>query len=129
MLKPLTAVLAIVIVAMIAASAGLAQAQGLPAAPTGLSVAAVDWPDQVTVSWQAADGATLCRIGWVAFDKITAVQNAGRPWLDASLLRMSPTTDRPRTSRTACCRACSTPSSSAVSTAGLVPPPGRIGPI
>ena len=85
MLKSLTTIIAIAVVVLIAASAGLApaQAQDLPAKATGVSVVAGDRPDQVTISWQAGDGATLYRIGWVAFDKIAAVQNANRPWLDA----------------------------------------------
>ena len=85
MLKTLTVVLAFIILALVVAAAGLmpARAQGLPAKPSGVSVAAGARADEVTVSWQAADDATLYRIGWVAFDKIVAVRNANRHWLDA----------------------------------------------
>ena len=85
MLKTLTVVLAFTILALVVAAAGLmpASAQGLPAKPTGVTAADGAQPGEVTVSWQAVDGAALYRIGWVAFDDITAVQNAGRPWLDA----------------------------------------------
>ena len=85
MLKRLTVVLAFIILALVVAAAGLmpARAQGLPAKPAGVSAAAGDRADEVTVSWQAADDATFYRIGWVAFDKIVAVRNANRPWLDA----------------------------------------------
>ena len=85
MLKTLTAALAVVIVALVAAAAGLmpAHAQGSLAAPTGVTAVDGDQPGEVTVSWQAVDGATFYRVGWVAFDDITAVQDAGRHWLDA----------------------------------------------
>ena len=56
---------------------------GLPGKPAG--VAAVDGGQsgQVAVSWQGVEGAAFYRIGWVAYDEITAVRNAGRPWVDA----------------------------------------------
>ena len=85
MLKTLTVALAFTILALVVAAAGSmpASAQSLPAKPAGVTAADGARPGEVTVSWQAVDGAALYRIGWVAFDDITAVQNAGRPWLDA----------------------------------------------
>ena len=85
MLKTLTFVLAFAVLALVLAAAGLmpARAQGLPAKPAGVSVAAGAQPGEVTVSWQAAEGATFYRVGWVTFDDITAVRDAGRHWLDA----------------------------------------------
>ena len=85
MLKTLTIILAIVVVALIAAAAGLAPAgaQGLLAKPAG--VAAVDGTaaGTVTVSWDAVDGASFYRIGWVSADDLAAVRAEGRHWLDA----------------------------------------------
>ena len=89
MLKTLTAVLAVVIVALMAAAAAslppppAAHAQNTLAAPGGVTAVDGAQSGQVTVSWQAADGAAFYRIGWVTFDDIIAVRNAGRPWLDA----------------------------------------------
>ena len=87
MLKTLTAVFAVVIVALMAAAAAslppAAHAQNTLAAPSGVTAVDGAQSGQVTVSWQAADDAGLFRIGWVAFDKIVAVRNANRPWLDA----------------------------------------------
>ncbi len=50
-----------------------------------VNVQAVDGanPGEVTVSWDVATGAAFYRIGWVAFQDIATVQDAGRPWLDA----------------------------------------------
>ena len=85
MLKTMTIILAIVVVALIAAAAGLAPAgaQGLLGKPAG--VAAVDGAaaGTVTVSWNAVDGASFYRIGWVSADDLAAVRAEGRHWLDA----------------------------------------------
>ena len=85
MLKPLTAVLALAIVALIATAAGLtpAHAQTLPPAPTGLTATDSATPGQATVSWLPVDAAALYRISWASYDAVTAVQQAGRPWEDA----------------------------------------------
>ena len=53
MLKTLTLVLAFTILALVVAAAGLgpARAQGLPAKPAGVAVAAGAQPGEVAVSW------------------------------------------------------------------------------
>ena len=65
------------------AQAARAQANDGLALP--VNVQAVDGanPGEVTISWDASAGATFYRIGWVAFQDIATVQDAGRPWLDA----------------------------------------------
>ena len=85
MLKTLTIVLAIVIVALIAAAAGLAPAgaQGLLAKPAGVSAVDGAVAGTVTVSWDAVDEAAFYRIGWVSADDLTAIRADGQDWLDA----------------------------------------------
>ena len=56
---------------------------GLPAAPSNVQASDGETVGTVVVAWDAADGATFYRIGWVALDHVTAVQSEGREWLDA----------------------------------------------
>ena len=54
-----------------------------PAAPAGVTAVDGDSPGTVVVGWDAVAGAAYYRIGWVASDRIAAVQAAGRDWQDA----------------------------------------------
>ena len=78
------AVALLVVVAVSLAGAGPARAQqGGLAAPGNVRAADGDRPGAVTVSWDGVEDAAFYRIGWVASDRIAAVQGAGRDWLDA----------------------------------------------
>ena len=81
----LTAVVAAVIGLSLALSPSGAQAQGQtrPAAPVNIRATNGDKPGQAVVRWDAVADAAYYRIGWVAFQDIATVQDAGRPWLDA----------------------------------------------
>ncbi len=77
------AVVAAVIGLSLARSPAGAQAQGGLAAPANVRAADGVNPGQVTILWDAVDGAAFYRIGWVALDDIDAVRADGRSWLDA----------------------------------------------
>ena len=81
----LTAVVAAVIGLSLALSPSGAQAQGQtrPAAPANVRATNGAEPGQAVVMWDAVADAAYYRIGWVAFQDIATVQDAGRPWLDA----------------------------------------------
>ena len=78
------AVALLVFVAVSLAGPGPARAQqGGLAAPGNVRAADGDRPGAVTVSWDGVEDAAFYRIGWVASERIAAVQGAGRDWLDA----------------------------------------------
>ena len=77
------ALAAVLLVAIAVASVAPARAQTALAAPANIQAADGANPGAVTISWDAAADTAFYRIGWVASDKIAAVQAAGRPWLDA----------------------------------------------
>ena len=79
----LAAVLAAVIGLSLGVSPNEAQAQSGPAAPANVRAANGTAPGQAVVMWDAVADAAYYRIGWVAFQDIATVQDAGRPWLDA----------------------------------------------
>ena len=76
----LAAGLLVVVAVSLAAPAG---AQGGLAAPGNVRVVDGANAGEVTVSWDGVDDAAFYRIGWVASDRIAAVQAAGQEWLDA----------------------------------------------
>ena len=65
------------------AALGPARAQGGLAAPANVLADDGDGAGEVIVSWGTVADAEFYRIGWVSYDIFTAVQEGGRPWLDA----------------------------------------------
>ena len=72
---------ALLVVVAISLAAPVRAQGGAP--PANVRAADVDSPGTVTLSWDAFDNAAFYRIGWVASDRIAAVQTAGRDWQDA----------------------------------------------
>ena len=73
----------LIVITIAVASIAPARAQNDLAVPANVQAADAANPGAVTISWDAVGDAAFYRIGWVASDKIAAVQAAGRPWLDA----------------------------------------------
>ena len=77
----LVAVVAVVIGWGLALSPAGAQAPSPP--PTNFQAVNGMNAGEVSVLWDAVDGAAFYRIGWVAYDDIDAARANGRNWLDA----------------------------------------------
>lgn len=71
------------ILAALIAGVSTASAQGLPPAPSNVTVRDGSNPGEVVVSWNRLSQPRFFRIGWVAYLDYEAERAAGRPWLEA----------------------------------------------
>ena len=100
MKSTVSVIVAIFLATVVSAGAGVASAQGntpglLP--PPNIKAANGPNPGESVVSWDAVDGATYYRIGWIAYEDYEAVPE-GQDWLEA--FSFTDVTNRAQTSRT-----------------------------